>query len=84
MNNKKAREEKALSKELERQRKEQIRIAERERKKQMGGSKDCLQVIFSKIKNQQIDKITYHKLQCNRYKYIATYTQMKYFEWVFK
>lgn len=44
MNNKKAREEKATSKELERQRREQIRIAERERKKQMGGSKDCLQV----------------------------------------
>lgn len=44
MNNKKAREEKALSKELERQRREQIRIAERERKKQMGGSKDSLQV----------------------------------------
>lgn len=46
MNNKKAREEKALSKELERQRKEQIRIAERERKKQMGGSKDCLQYLI--------------------------------------
>lgn len=41
---KKAREEKTQSKELEKQRKEQIRIAERERKKQMGGSKDCLQV----------------------------------------
>nr|XP_034312317.1 crossover junction endonuclease EME1 isoform X6 [Crassostrea gigas] len=46
MNNKKAREEKALSKELEKQRKEQIRIAERERKKQMGGSKDCLQYLI--------------------------------------
>lgn len=84
MNNKKAREEKALSKELERQRKEQIRIAERERKKQMGGSKDCLQVIFSKIKNRQKDEITYRMLLCSSYKYIATYTQMKYFEWVFK
>ncbi|XP_062605017.1 crossover junction endonuclease EME1-like [Saccostrea cucullata] len=47
---KKAREEKVLEKEQEKQRKEQIRIAEREMKKQMGGSKDCLQVTLKILK----------------------------------
>lgn len=66
MNNKKAREEKATSKELERQRREQIRIAERERKKQMGGSKDCLQVKITNIRiNTETNLLT---LQCTSYK----------------
>uniref|UniRef100_A0A8W8JEU4 ERCC4 domain-containing protein n=1 Tax=Magallana gigas TaxID=29159 RepID=A0A8W8JEU4_MAGGI len=56
MNNKKAREEKALSKELERLKKEQIRIAERKRKKkQMGGSKDCLQYLILMLDTRNVN-----------------------------